>query len=75
MEYTHLIANMYIKSIIINPEVDIILQEWSPGARRGKGHARYINDIIVRNLNSLHDGEQLQIVGRALHTLEGLEDT
>ena len=35
----------------------------------------YINDIVIGNFGTLLECEQLEVVGRASPTLEGLEDT
>lgn len=56
--HAHLIANMYVESIIINSEVYIILWEWSREVNKWKECTHYIDDIVIRNLNSLVEGEQ-----------------
>ena len=44
------------------------------GGREGKGRLRYINDIVVRDLDSLLECKQVTMVGKASLALEGLED-
>ena len=73
--YTHLVANMNVESIVVDPKVDIILQEWSGEAKRWERRPRYINDIVIGDLGTLLECEQLDIIGRGSPTLEGLEDT
>jgi hypothetical protein len=73
--YTHLVANMDVESIVVDSEVDTILQEWSREVKRWKRRLRYINDVVIRDFGTLLECEQLEIVGRASHTLEALEDT